>query len=194
MRASAAKWGFSVVELSAVLAIAGILSSMLLPAVVSIVEVHRRSHAVGFLLDQLEAARSAAISWGGEVRLIFWNRPAPDEPACLLVHGERRSAVEGHPQDGSVLRWTPLPRGLRLHAESPDSFRLNADLDVTELPGAPPPAELAEIAFEPTGVVIFPRTPPLGWTVSLSDNPSLPDGRVSLDRFTGRAEWSAGNR
>jgi type IV fimbrial biogenesis protein FimT len=127
--------GFTVPELLATLAVAGIVATLALPGLNSAVADQRRATAVNGLVSTLQVARSAALTRNQMVTVC----PSDDGQRCTV---------------------TPWEQGWIAFVDADRSGQPGADGLLVADPGLPPPVTLAStefdggLSFRPTGQVV----------------------------------------
>lgn len=203
---------FSLIEMLAVMAIIGIMLSLLLPAVGAFTSTAGRNGAVNTLMNVMEQARVAALESGRTVYIVFNRRIFPEQDQILVLRDPdpSLSTPESSNADYEALtRWIKMPKGILLHSlKKPDLDILSvspaSNFDVAKSPvpiSLKPGEDYNVLAFNAYGAVSFPKSPKLmlfvsegvrgeGGTEALISSQKERAGGyeiISLRRYTGRA-------
>jgi prepilin-type N-terminal cleavage/methylation domain-containing protein len=201
--------GFSLLELLVVMAVMGVMMSLLLPAVSGFSSIVGRRGAVNLLMGAFEQARVAAIEAGRPVHVVLYRRNHP-EPDAIMVVRDPGDASTTSPFE-RLTKWMPLPKGVLLH--DPGSVNIlsqprPAEFTTARLSPTPqmaPGESLNVVTFNASGGVDYPSGGTASRQLYLSEGfrgeggneAAISDRKksqgtgfevISLSRYTGRAQ------
>jgi prepilin-type N-terminal cleavage/methylation domain-containing protein len=197
--------GFTLVELLTVMAVMGIMTSLLAVSVSNFQSTNNRKRAVNILMETLEQARLTALQSGQKISVVF-------AKASDSTQGEDALIVTGEPPLGSpnpkqvlYARWTKLPSGICFRNAG---LGTSAAPDSTVLQGLPPlkgTPTFSCVVFNSAGQVESPVNGQLKIALfegkrqngqEQATSAASSNGLyeiVSITRFTGRSQFNIGS-
>lgn len=208
-----ARKGFSLIELSVVVAIIVIMAGMSAPALMSLSNQAGRKGAVNILLNTFEQARVVALSTGATTYVGFADSTFPTKEfqyRAFIIFRERTEEDPANPPFVALSKWMFLPKGISfksLGAQLLGDTGPNNKMTFQKTDGLPnlsTQTDLRLIGFNSSGQLAYPAGASSaqlklfiyeGFYSASSANKDFSTNqknlffeRISFRRFTGRAE------